>query len=158
MQPMSFQSAFAYNQPIIYESIDVNVPSEARVFIQMLYKVNEDWIPIPLKEKKREPMRMFLRQILDPKKFQRNAFEDNQIWIQNSTSVRLLGDLTKEYTILLRSMNIIRKNKFVENGHMIYPNWMTTNQKEGECQHEFGIILKIGDGSKFTDEEFQFFV
>ena len=111
-----------------------------------------------MKEKKRESIKQFLREILDSSRFKRNAFEDNQIWIQNSTSMRPIYNLDKEYTILLRQMKILRKNKYVSEGHFVYPNYKTSNVKAGECAHEFGLILMIEDGLKYTDEEFKFFV
>lgn len=111
-----------------------------------------------MKERKRESIRQFLRHVLNSEKFKRNAFEDNQIWIQNSTSIRPINDLSRDYTILLRQMKILKKSQFISGGHFVYPNYKTMNQKAGDCRHEFGIVLKIEDGFKFTEEPFKFFI
>ena len=159
MALMPTKTAMAFDLPIIYESIDTQKPMAARVCIQLVHEKDGDWVPIPLKVTKRESIRFFLRQSLDKSQFKRNAFEQNQIWLHDSTSIKLLDESTlKNYTTQMRTMKILRRNKYVADGHLVYPNWKTRTQKDGQCDHEFIMILKIADGCKYQEEKFKFYL
>ena len=156
---MPTKTAMAFDLPVIYESIDAQNPKAARVCIQLLQEKDGDWVPTPLKVTKRESIRFFLRQSLDKSQFKRNAFDQNQIWLHDSTSMKLLDESTlKDYTIQMRNLKILRRNKYVADGHLVYPNWKTRTQKDGQCEHEFIIILKIADGCKYQEQNFEFFL
>ena len=133
-------------------------PANAIVSIQFLIETDGIWGPIRLPLRKREPLRYFLRNVLDKNNFRRNAFSNSDIWIQDSTAVRPIGRLNEEYTIQLRRMKVLKKSRYVQSGYFIFPNWETQLQKSGDCDHEFALILKIAEGRNFTEEKFKFFM
>ena len=128
------------------------------VFIQFLVNKNESWVPVSLPLEKREKLRMFLRQSLDKSNFRRNAFAAQDIWIQNTANMVPINELKEQFTIQLRRMRLLKKNKYIQDGHFVFPNWRTANQQSGICKHDLGLVLKIAEGYDFTEEKFNFYV
>ena len=157
-QPSTTVTALAFQLPVVYESISMDKPSDAMVTIQFLTIKDNYWVPMRISNRKREALRFFLRESLDEHNFRRNAFAQKDIWIQNRTSIRPIGDLNEKYTIQLRRMKILKKSKFVQDGHFIFPMGKTTNQQSQLCAHEFALVLKIADGKKFDEPKFNFYI
>ena len=150
--------AMAFPIPVVFESISMDKPVDAIVSIQFLTIKAGGWVPAPIPIRKRESLRFFLRDALDEKNFRRNAFSNNDIWIQNRSSIRPIEELNEKFTVQLRRMKILKKTNYIQDGHFIFPMWETTNQKSGLCAHEFALVLKIADGRNFTEPKFNFYI